>query len=437
MAPILRPENGTHFNYQLYWWSQIRGPDSGHRTGAANFSIFRAFWRPGAVFFAAPEETNGLPPEGFRLQPRTRFVAAPDHNPSAGPASHTLRSVFLNRGQLSRPRPGSIWIRAVCLVGPLPPQSRPRRSQPFSAILLFHPVKQPSLFHKFASFGECQLASFRCWLRQEILCVLCQRLHFVPDLVLRPRRLILPLSPPLVQKFYGGGHIQSHNPDTQSCAHTERPRKHTSTLPGHRTARQTCLFTLNSLFDFPNCHRQLLQLALATGLHGLGADTRNAFSACNTADHKNPETLEHKGNHSDRSKELMLRYMAHNIPTWHLTKNMSSSPTSSFPAHRHVHLPRKVHVRHGCATVITHLAWAAQPMGQGSPEDKQATSTRSLTCAPINTEACACTGTTCARGRYQKLLSTYIVHGNGLLILLIVLSEKSPSSDCLRDHGKV
>ena len=56
-APIVRPANGPHSIYQLYGWSQIRGPDSGPRTGAANFSMFRACWRPGA-FFLQPQRTQ-------------------------------------------------------------------------------------------------------------------------------------------------------------------------------------------------------------------------------------------------------------------------------------------------------------------------------------------------------------------------------------------
>ena len=59
-----------------------------------------------------------------------------------------------------------------------------------------------------------------------------------------------------------------------------------------------------------------------------------------------------------------------NITTWHLILGMSSSPTSCFPAHRHAHVQRDVLVRHGCATVIVHLTWAAQPTGSGWPRGR-------------------------------------------------------------------
>ena len=99
VGPISRPENGQHFNYQLYGWSRFWGPDSGLRIGTAKFAIFRANIRPGAGFLAGPGVPNGLAPERLQVQPRTRFVAAPNHNPSPGPASHTLRPLFL----ISRP----------------------------------------------------------------------------------------------------------------------------------------------------------------------------------------------------------------------------------------------------------------------------------------------------------------------------------------------
>ena len=77
---------------------------------------------------APPGDTNCLAPEAVQLQPRTRFVAAPDHNPSAGPASHTLRSGFPSTCPAERVRT-RIWNLAFFLVRPLPPQSRIRRSQ--------------------------------------------------------------------------------------------------------------------------------------------------------------------------------------------------------------------------------------------------------------------------------------------------------------------
>ena len=140
----MRPENGTRFNCTLYRWSQIRGPDSGPRTGAAFLAIFGAFLQPGAGFLAPPATTNRLAPEAVQLQPRTRFVAAADHNPSAGPASHTLRSGFPSACPADRVR-ARIWNLAFCLVRPLPPQSRIRRSQAFPAIPGSDPLKQSSL----------------------------------------------------------------------------------------------------------------------------------------------------------------------------------------------------------------------------------------------------------------------------------------------------
>ena len=127
LVPLGRPESGTHSNCQLYGWSQIRGPDSGPRTGASHFSSFRAFWRIGAGFLAAPEDTNRLAPEGVQVQPRTWFVAAPDHNPSAGPAPHTLCFAFRCASQAVRVR-ACIWNLAFCCVRPLPPQ--PHKTEP-------------------------------------------------------------------------------------------------------------------------------------------------------------------------------------------------------------------------------------------------------------------------------------------------------------------
>ena len=141
----MRPENGTPFNCTLYRWSQIWGPDSGPRTGGANLGTFRAFWQPGAGFLAPPGTTNRLAPEAVQLQPRTRFVAAADHNPSPGPAPQTLCFGFPCACQAD-------WVMArirklaFCRVRPLPPQSRVRRSQAFAAILGSDPLKQSLLF---------------------------------------------------------------------------------------------------------------------------------------------------------------------------------------------------------------------------------------------------------------------------------------------------
>ena len=116
-----------------------------------------------------------------------------------------------------------------------------------------------------------------------VFCPVCQRLRFLPDLVLRPRRHILPPTLPVVHKFYGGSHIQSHNPDAQSSSHLERPRPVTSTLPGLGTASHTCSLAFNLLFNFSNCHCQLLQFALPTILHGPSALTRKALTVGTTA----------------------------------------------------------------------------------------------------------------------------------------------------------
>ena len=397
MAPIRGPENGTHFFYQLYRWSQIRGPDSGHRTGTANFSIFRLFWRPGAGFLAAPGDTGGLVPEGVQVQPRTRFVAAPDHNPSAGPASHTLRSVLLS------PRPAElvkarIVILAFSLVGPLPPQSRIRWSQPFSAILVSHPVKQPFLSHKFASFCECHLASLRCWLHQEISCVVCQRLHLIADLVLRPRRVILPLSPPLVQKFYGGLQVLSLNPDTQSCSHTERPRKVTSTLPGLSTASHTCPCTLNLLLHFSKCHRQLVQLALATPLHGPArCQNEKALSAAGL-----PITRILRAS----TQRKTLRSHQRTTAFIHRTKHHNMAPDNGHALVTDIFLScsptcacawRCACAQWMCHSHCTSYLGELSRSGQDCPEEKDTPSIRPLTCAPIDTgQACASTHTSCA-----------------------------------------
>ena len=292
MVTILRPENGTRFNCALHRWSQIRGPDSGPRTGAANFSTFRAFWQPGAGFLAPPGDTNRLAPEAVQLQPRTRFVAAADHNPSPGPAPQTLCFGFPCACQAD-------WVTArirklaFCRVRPLPPQSRVRRSQAFAAILGSYPLKQSLLFQKFASFFKCQLASLRRRLNQESFCVICQRLHFLLNLRLRPWRLFLPLSTPLVEKLDGGVHVQSHSPHAQSCSHTEWPRKPTINLLWVRTATPTYPFTSNLLVYFSDRHRKLLQIPLATPLHGLCADRKKACAASTIPDHKNPKRLEH------------------------------------------------------------------------------------------------------------------------------------------------
>ena len=77
VAPISRPDSGQHFNYQLYGWSRFWGPDSGLRTGTAKFSIFRANFRPGAGFLAAPGVPNGLAPERLQVQPRVPLYHAP------------------------------------------------------------------------------------------------------------------------------------------------------------------------------------------------------------------------------------------------------------------------------------------------------------------------------------------------------------------------
>ena len=122
VAPISRPESGQHFNYQQYGWSRFWGPDSGLRSGGAKFSIFRANFRPGPGFLAAPRVLTGLAPERLQVQPRTRLVAAPNHNPSPGPPSHTLRPLFL----ISRPAYVVIarcLTRALCLLSPLSPES--------------------------------------------------------------------------------------------------------------------------------------------------------------------------------------------------------------------------------------------------------------------------------------------------------------------------
>ena len=233
-------------------------------------------------FFSSPESANWPCPGASPSPAADQACSSPESQSIAGPTVSYAASGFLI------PRPAELvlalfWILALRLVSPLPPESRIRRSQPFSAILFFHPVEQLLLFSKFASFCECQPASLRRWFHKEFFCPVCQRLRFLSDLVLRPRRHILPPTLPVVHKFYGGPHIPSHNPDAQSSSHLERPRPVTSTLPGLGTASHTCSLALNLLFNFSKCHCQLSQFALPTILHGPGALTKKAVTVGTTA----------------------------------------------------------------------------------------------------------------------------------------------------------